>query len=139
MRRYRCRACSAVILVHPRGLLRRFRFRPAAMLLALASWGLDGKASGAVRQSLCPRQVVAHDGWRHWAAPRRWLRTAHRWAGTAVGEVLGSRAERVEAVLQQLASRALHSTGDLLSDALAVARMLGGHGVCAGGQHLSTS
>ncbi len=141
VRRYRCRECGAVIVVLPRGLLPRFRFRPVAIVLALAAWGLDGVASGTVRQALCPRpaHVMAHDSWRCWAAPGRWLRTAHRWVGVTLAGAVRSRSERVEALLQQLASRVLESTGDLLDDALAAVRVLRGHGAGSGGRHLSTS
>ena len=139
-RRYRCRACRAVIVVLPRGVLPRLRFRPAAVALALGLWALVGWSSGAVRKRVSPSATTATAGYRCWASLRRWLRTAPEWCGSEWGQpVPGSRQVRVEALFQQLASRCRDGTGTLLGDGVQAASEFHGHGGCAAREAASTS
>jgi len=46
-RRYQCQPCGAVVLVVPRGILRRRLYSAGAIALALALWGVAGLAPPA--------------------------------------------------------------------------------------------
>ena len=133
VRRFRCRDCGAVVTVMPAGLLPRTRYRPSAVLLALALWALSGLASAAVRRRMAPASLGSQEADRGWPSLRRWARQAWAWWGlrrpTAAGS--GGVRERVEALLQRLAAQARDGTGELLASAVEAAEIFDGHGVCA--------
>ncbi len=132
VRRFRCRDCSAVVTVMPAGLLPRTRYRPSAVLLALALWALGGLASAAVRRRMAPASLGSQESERGWPSLRRWAREAWDWWGLrrqAVGGSGGVR-QQVEALLQRLAARARNGTGELLAGAVEAAQSFDGHSVC---------
>lgn len=73
-RRYRCRRCSAVIAVVPRGVLPRLRYGAVAIALALALWSTEGLPAAAVRARVSPFRVVGHEAQRGWRSLGRWAR-----------------------------------------------------------------
>jgi hypothetical protein len=102
-RRYRCTACRAVILVVPRGVLRRRLFTAAAIALGLCLWAVYGQAAREVRAALSPRRhvgVVA--GWS-WTTLGRWARAA------SAGELLGVRPQEATDTTRARAARAVHA------------------------------
>jgi len=139
-RRYRCLACGAVITVLPAGLLPRTRYRPTAVVLALALWALSGLASVAVRRRMAPQGTPSQEAKRGWPSLRRWARQAWTWWGLRVpASGSASTRERVEALLQRLAARARDGTAELVSAAVEVAAHFDGHGVSATPQEAPTS
>ena len=133
VRRYRCLNCGAVLTVMPAGLLPRTRYRPTAVVLALALWALGaGLASAAVRRRVSATGTVASEGSRGWASLRRWARQAWDWwrlQRPARGNVSGR--EGAETLLQRLASRARDGTGEFVANAVEAAAIFDGHGVSA--------
>ena len=81
-RRFRCRACGAVMVVAPAEVLRRRLFSTVAVVSALALFGTEGMAAAQVRRKVSPWRVVGATAARGWQALRRWLRTSES------GEVL---------------------------------------------------
>ncbi len=68
VRRYRCRRCDAVVVVVPRGVMRRRHFGAAAIALALFRFGADARVVD-IR-----REVGGHGETAAWPALRRWVR-----------------------------------------------------------------
>ena len=132
VRRYRCLACGAVITVMPAGLLPRTRYRPAAIVLALALWVLGaGLASAAVRRRVSAERRDSHEAERGWPSLRRWARQAWDWWRLRrPSHGFATARQGVETLLQRLAARARDSTGELLASAVEAAVKFDGHGVC---------
>ena len=140
-RRYRCASCGAVVTVMPAGLLPRTRYRPPAIVLALALWALGaGLASAAVRRRVSVTGTVAHEAGRGWASLRRWARQAWDWwrLRRPVRGVVAGR-DGVEPLLQRLAVRARDGTGDLVASAVEAAAIFDGHGVSTTPEEAPTS
>jgi hypothetical protein len=77
VRRYRCRGCGGVLVVVPRGVLRRRHFGAAAIALALLRLG-SGARVADIRRELGGQGETA---W--WPTLRRWVRAggeARLWA-----------------------------------------------------------
>ena len=131
VRRYRCLLCRAVVVVMPAGLLPRLRYRPVAVVLALALWVLGpGLASAAVRRRVSSTRTVAHEASRGWPSLWRWARQAWDWWGLrrpSSGYSTGQGG--VETLLQRLAARARDGTGELVASAVKAAAQFNGHGV----------
>jgi len=139
-RRYRCLACGAVVTVLPSGLLPRTRYRPTAVVLALALWALSGLASAAVRRRMAPKGTASHEAERGWPSLWRWARQAWDWWGLRRPAAGGAKAgERVEALLQRLAARARDGTGDLVAGAVEAVAIFDGHGVSTTPEEAPTS
>jgi hypothetical protein len=69
--RYLCTACSAVVMVVPRGIEPRRHYGRAAICLALALWALGGQPTTVVRARVCAWPGRATTSWRtlaRWAA-----------------------------------------------------------------------
>jgi len=131
-RRYRCLKCGAVIVVLPTGLLPRLRYRPTAVVVALALWARSGLAAAQVRRRVAQKEPASHEAERGWPSLRRWAHRAWDWWGLRrPTEGRGSFEERVEALLQRLASRARDGTTELVEAALQAAQSFDGHSVCA--------
>ncbi len=79
-RRYHCLACGAVLLVVPRGILRRRLYSAGAIALALALWGVDGLAPREVRARVSPWRIVGTAAAIGWASLRRWARAVRAFA-----------------------------------------------------------
>jgi len=72
VRRYRCRACKGVIVVVPRGVLRRRHFGAAAIALALLRFGHGGRVAD-IRQ-----EIGGYGETGSWPTLRRWVRAGAR-------------------------------------------------------------
>lgn len=77
VRRYRCRACKAVLLVVPLDVEPRRHYSRPAMALALALLGLLGQSATTVRRAVSPWRITTTAGW---ATLRRWVRAVRRGA-----------------------------------------------------------
>jgi hypothetical protein len=117
LRRYRCRACRAVLVVGPQGLLRGRWYGGGAIGLALALYA-QGAPSSRVRARTCPSRLVGGSARERWVTLTRWIESARR------GELLVGRAHAVglprravaEQVMLLLAARAGHRLGAELSE-----------------------
>ena len=101
LRRYKCQKCGAVIVVVPRGLIRRRLYSAGAIALALALWSVAEWAPAEVRAKVSPLRIVGATAAAGWASLRRWSRSVR--AGRLFPAV---RALPAEASLRQVAARA---------------------------------
>lgn len=124
LRRYRCRACRAVLVVGPRGLLRGRWYSGPAIAGALASFA-RGATSAAVRAHTSPSRRVGVAAAERWVTLARWVEAARRGELFAVGGLGGLRARLVaEHVTLALAARGGHRPGmELGASAFAGAAM----------------
>jgi hypothetical protein len=116
LRRYRCRACRAVIVVGPRGLLSRRCYSAGAIALAISMYA-RGETSRAVRAATSPARVIGNSAVERWPTLVRWLDAAR--SGMLFG-VQGLAAFDRRAVAKQvtmaLAARAGRSFGEDLGE-----------------------
>lgn len=98
-RRYQCQLCDAVLLVLPRGVLRRRLYSAAALALALALWGADELTPAKVRARVSPLRIVGATAARGWASLRRWAKAVRTGAlfGSVRGNCVGTRLREVAA------------------------------------------
>ena len=75
-RRYRCRACGAVITVRPRGELAHKRYTASAIVLALWLWGCTLMTDAAVQSRSSPSPPRGVSRPERWTTLRRWARAA---------------------------------------------------------------
>jgi hypothetical protein len=117
VRRYRCRACKAILLVGPRGLVPRRWYGAGAIALAFAAYA-SGETSAAVRRRTSPSTVVGGSACDRWMTLVRWLDSAGRGELFAVSN-LGALARRgvAEQVTLGLAARAGRELGGDLAEA----------------------
>jgi hypothetical protein len=101
VRRYQCQPCGAVVVVVPRGLVRRRLYSAGGIALALALWGVAGLSPREVRGHVSPLRIVGATAAAGWASLRRWARAVR--AGRLFPVV---RALPTEATLRQVAARA---------------------------------
>ena len=73
VRRYRCMACSAVLTVVPRGVLRRRLYSASAIGWVLARVGLDGTTTAQVRAEVRPSLIIGGAAADRWVAVSRWI------------------------------------------------------------------
>ena len=112
-RRYRCKLCGAVIVVAPRGVIRRRLYAATAIGLSLALFGIDGHSAAAVREAIAP--TCSHRDRAEgatWTTLRRWAREAKAGAlihdsGCPASFTLRQAAERVATSLMTLGRRGL--------------------------------
>ena len=117
VRRYRCRACKAILLVGPRGLVARRWYGAGAIALAFAAYA-RGETSAAVRDRTSPSTVVGGSARDRWMTLVRWLDSASRGELFAVSNLGGLARRRVaEQVTLALAARAGRQLGGDLVDA----------------------
>lgn len=121
LRRYRCRACGAVLVVGPQGLVRGRWYGAGAIGQALALYA-RGATSVLVRARTSPSQVVGGSSRERWVTLSRWAEAARG------GELFAVRVRPMELgrrgvaeqVMLVLAARAGHSLGaDLTESAFA--------------------
>jgi hypothetical protein len=74
LRRYRCRACAAVLTVVPRGILHRRRYTAFAIAWALALFGLLAMRVTDVRERITDWRAKPETTNLAWAALTRWAR-----------------------------------------------------------------
>jgi hypothetical protein len=72
LRRYQCQACGAVVVVGPRGLLRRRLYSAGAVALALALYGVAALPAAEVRAQVSPLRIVGATAAAGWVSLRRW-------------------------------------------------------------------
>ena len=72
VRRYRCRACGAVMTVAPAQVLWRRLYATSAVVWALSLYGVTKMAAAAVRQRISPWRLVGATAAASWQTLRRW-------------------------------------------------------------------
>lgn len=121
-RRYLCRACTAVIVVLPRGVGRGGRYLVCAIAYALALWGHAGRTASQTRASVSGDKARGLSSPQQWSSLRRWARDAGRIFGAAT--VVGTLREQAAATARWVASFAPLPTTQLSTDAHAGAAFL---------------
>jgi hypothetical protein len=101
LRRYMCQSCGAVVVVGPRGLVRRRLYSAGAIALALTLFGVLGIAPGEVRRRVSPLRIVGATAAASWASLRRWSRAVR-----ARSLFPGIRALPDDSTLREVAARA---------------------------------
>jgi hypothetical protein len=116
LRRYRCRACGAVLVVGPRGLVARRWYGAGAIAQALWMYA-RGETSVAARARTSPSRRVGASAAERWATLTRWVEAARRAELFGVTGLGGLERRRVaESVVLALAARAGHRFGDDLAE-----------------------
>ena len=82
-RRYRCRACGAILVVVPRGIARCYRYALTAIAWALALWGSARLRESDVRLRTSTAKLAGAASATRWASLRRWTRRADVLFGAA--------------------------------------------------------
>lgn len=118
MRRYRCRACKAIVVVGPRGVVRRRSYRVGAIAGAIAAYA-RGETSAAVRRLVSPHSVVGGSARERWVTLTRWIDAAQGGRLFAIAGLVAAGRRRVaELVMLALAARAGSGFGvDLIAAA----------------------
>jgi hypothetical protein len=120
VRRYRCRACKAILVVGPRGVVRGRWYGAGAIALALEAYG-RGETSSSIRRRVSPSATVGGSACERWVTLVRWLdaaRDGRLFAGSNLVEFPRRRvAEHVALALAGRAGRVLG--GDLAEAAFA--------------------
>ena len=115
-RRYRCRACNAILVVVPRGVARSFRYSLATIAWALGLWAYARLPAAAVRvRSSTAKRVGAASATR-WASLLRWTRCAQKLFGIEPAE-LGTHRDRAGRIATFVASHAPIASGPVPHDA----------------------
>lgn len=111
VRRYRCRACRAILVVGPRGVLPGRWYSGPSVALALAAVA-SGATSAEARRRTSPRPQVGASAVERWITVERWIGAARRGELFAV-RGLGERSRRqvAEQVVLALAARGGHRPG----------------------------
>ena len=116
LRRYRCRACRAILVVGPRGLVARRWYGGSAIALAIAA-SSRGETSATVRARVSPLRIVGGSATERWRTLERWIEAARRGELFAVAGLGDFDRRRVaEHVTDALAARAGWNLGDDLLD-----------------------
>jgi hypothetical protein len=117
VRRYRCHACKAVIMVGPSGILHRRWYHGGAIAMAIAMFA-EGETTRTARERTSPSQVVGPSASDRWVTLIRWIEAAWRGSLFALKPVESSATRRdvAEHVVLALAARGGHVLG---SDRLA--------------------
>jgi hypothetical protein len=117
MRRYRCRACKAILVVGPLGLTRRRWYGAGAIALALEAYG-RGETSVSIRRRVSPSASVGVSARERWVTLVRWIEAARGGRLFAVSELGDLPRRRVaELVALALAGRAGRALGGDLAQA----------------------
>lgn len=120
LRRYRCRACSAVLVVGPRGLVVRRWYGAGAISVAFAAFAAGGTSAEA-RARTSPAAKVGGSAVDRWMTLARWLDAARDGRLFAVPGLRGlGRRDVARQVILVLAARSGHAPGaDLAESAFA--------------------
>jgi hypothetical protein len=123
LRRYRCRECSALVTVGPRGLCFRRLYTSPAIALALALWACRRAAAPAVRCRVSPWRIVGAAAAAGWASLRRWAQAA------VTGALWPGLLSTTEPTLRQGAARVVHLLAAMApgGEVLEVRAFAGGH------------
>ena len=117
LRRYRCRACRAILVVGPRGLVPGRWYSGGAIAVALAAYA-RGETAVAVRRRTSPFAVVGGSARERWMTLVRWMdaaRAGRLFGVTGLHELARRRA--AEYVVLALAARAGRDLGADLAEA----------------------
>jgi hypothetical protein len=117
VRRYRCRACKAVLVVGPLGLARGRWYGAGAIAVALEAYA-RGETSISIRGRVSPSTTVGASAHERWVTLTRWIESARAgrlFAVSALGEY--PRRCVAEQVVLALAGRAGRALGDDLAEA----------------------
>ena len=117
VRRYRCRACRAILVVGPLGLVRGRWYGAGAIALALEAYG-RGETSISIRRRVSPSATVGGSARERWVTLVRWIdatRSGRLFAVSGLGEQ--PRRRVAEHVALALAGRAGRALGDDLAEA----------------------
>jgi hypothetical protein len=115
-RRYRCRACDAVVVVVPRGVGRRYRYSLGAIARALALWAYERLTAASVRARTSIAQRVGAASATRWASLSRWTRCSLTLFGVASADN-GTMRERAVRVVTFVAAQTPISMGPVPIDA----------------------
>jgi hypothetical protein len=117
VRRYRCRACKAVLEVGPRGLLHGRWYGAGAIAVALAAYA-RGETSVSIRRLVSPDATLGTSAHERWATLLRWIDTAREGRLFGVSALSDLPRRRVaEHVVLALAGRAGRALGEDLAEA----------------------
>lgn len=124
LRRYRCRACRAVLVVGPRGLARRRWYGAGAIALALVLYA-RGETSAVARMRTSPARVVGGSATERWVTLTRWIEAARCGEIFGVTGLSGLERRRVaEQVALALAARAGRQLGGDLGESAFAGAMI---------------
>jgi hypothetical protein len=115
-RRYRCRACGAILVVVPAGVGRAYRYSLGAIALALSLWAYERATAAQVRARTSTAKTVGAASATRWASLPRWTRSALGLFGVAPGED-GTLRERAAKVATFVAAQAPIALGPVRLDA----------------------
>ncbi len=120
LRRYRCRACTAVLIVGPRGLILRRWYSAGAISVALAAFAA-GETGAEARARTSPVATVGGSAVDRWMTLVRWLDAARDGPLFAVSDLRGlGRRDVARQVVLVLAARGGHAPGaDMAESAFA--------------------
>jgi hypothetical protein len=105
-----------VLVVGPRGLLRRRWYSAGAVGLALLGYG-TGESSASVRARMSPSRAVGSSALEHWVTLRRWVEAARSGTLFSVGGLVAyARRSVARQVAQVLAARAGRELGQALDE-----------------------
>lgn len=117
VRRYRCRACGAVMTVVPREVLPGFWYAAPAIAVALALYGVQGASAREVRRRVCAWPIVGTS--TGWPSLRRWIRrSSSLWRCVRASPAQWSTRQRAERAATIVAAHA-EQHGDLVERAFA--------------------
>jgi len=115
-RRYRCRACGAVLVVVPRGVGRGYRYSLGAIAWALSLWSHERATASQVRARTSTQKTVGAASATRWASLRRWTRCAQSLFGVSVRGG-GTLRERAAAIASFVAAHTPIALGPVPLDA----------------------
>lgn len=110
LRRFRCRACEAVVVSAPRGLLRGLLYG-AAVALALALCAAEGWSGARVRQETSPWPSSGSERFHGWRSLRGWANRAEQLWGLRLPRLPPR--HRARSAVSQLAARSPEPSGPL--------------------------
>ena len=116
VRRYRCRACKAVLVVGPLGLARGRWYGAGAIAVALEAYA-RGETSISIRRRVSTSKTVGASARERWVTLLRWIEAAREgrlFAVSSLGEL--ARRRVAEQVVLALAGRAGRALGDDLAE-----------------------
>lgn len=116
-RRYRCRACGAVLVVVPRGVGRALRYTLDAIGYALALWGYARATAERARRAVSTAKARSISAPEKWSSLRRWAAGAARIFGAGAPASSGTLRDRAARLASWLASQAPLPTGAVPEDA----------------------
>jgi hypothetical protein len=115
-RRYRCRACGAVLVVVPCGVGRGYRYSLCAIAWALSLWSHERATAAQVRARTSTQKTVGAASATRWASLRRWTRCALLLFGVAPRGV-GTLRERAAVIASFVAAQTAVALGPVPLDA----------------------